>query len=143
MTNMRNLSWILPSLIIMFISNSCGGDGIGNSCDPDKICYTEKPTVLYADLKLSSRSNIDSIKVNYYRGNVDDGELLITFFTEASNEYIESPVGHNYSAEAIYYLKDKTIIVVDGHRIRASSFTNCDDTCWNWDDIEFEMELAD
>lgn len=142
MTKIKYFGLILSSIFLNLLFSACGNDG-GGGCDPDKICYTEKPTVLFADLKLSTRADIDSLRVNYYRGNVDDGDLLISFLTEVSNEYIESPVGNNYSAEAIYYLNDKTIIVVDGHRISARSFTNCEETCWNWDYIEFDMELAD
>ena len=142
---MKLLKTILSVLILFSLSLSSCGDADSGGCDPDIICYTQRPTALFAKLQLTVDPSLDSVVVKYYKGNHDDedNELLMNFITNQDVEYIESPVGYNYSAVAAYYFPDKTVKVYDGHRIRARSFTNCETTCWDWDDIEFELELKE
>jgi hypothetical protein len=85
------------------------------------------------------------VEVTLYEGYIDDEdrEELLTFTTNASIETIAVPIDKRYSATAKYVFADRTLIVVFGDRVRARSFTNCEITCWDWDDIPFDLRIKD
>lgn len=127
----------LIMLIALFIS--CGKHSGG--CDETAICYTEKPDSLNIELQLSPLSSTDTIEVSFYKGNIDDGEVYLTFLTSNEKEYFHMPVGENYAAKAKYSRENESIIAVDGDRLRARSYTNCDTKCYDWDDVIFDLTL--
>lgn len=115
-----------------------------NACDENQICYTQKPDSLYIELQLSNSPSDELVQVNFYIGNSDDGELYYSFETNNTTEYFLMPVNERYSAEAIYQEPGKTTIAVDGDRLEADYFMNCDVRCYKWDeDLVFDLRLKD
>lgn len=131
-------------LVFLFLNSSCGETN--NGCDENLICYTQKPTELIIDMAISQPSGlIEPIEVKLFEGYFDDEDKveLITFTTNAPQELISVPVDNRYSATAKYVFDDRTIITVAGDRINARSFRNCELTCWDWDDIPFDLRLKE
>lgn len=125
----------------LLIISSCGKHNDG--CDEDKVCYTLKPDSLYIELQLSPPPNNEFVEVEFYIGNVDDGELFLSFTTSNSLEYFHMPVGEEYSAKAYYNEGEKTTVVVEGKELKSESFENCEITCYVWDDLIFDLTLKD
>lgn len=115
-----------------------------SACDENKICYTQKPDSLYIELQLSQSPSEEPVQVNFYIGNSDDGELYYSFQTNNTTEYFLMPVNEKYSAEAIYQYADITTVAVDGDRLNADYFMNCEKKCYKWDeDLVFDLKLKD
>lgn len=126
-------------VLLLFISCSKKAGG----CDEEAICYTEKPDSLYIELQLSPSSPTDTLEVRFYIGNIDDGELYLTFTTTNEKEYFHMPVGQKYAAKATYNRENQSITTVDGDNISADSYTNCDIKCYDWDDVIFDLTLKE
>lgn len=115
-----------------------------NACDENKVCYTQKPDSLYIELQLSESPDNQPIDVNFYIGNVDDGELYYSFQTNNTTEYFLMPVNQRYSAEAFYHSDDINTVAVDGDQLEAEYFMNCDVKCYKWeDDLVFDLKLKE
>lgn len=134
--------FILLLLMVFGALMSC--EKTSNECDQNKTCYTAKPDSLYVELQLSESPTDEMVKVNFYIGNSDDGEVYHTFETNNTTEYFLMPVNEKYSAEAVYQYSDKTVVAVDGERLEADYFMNCDEKCYKWDeDLIFDLKLKD
>lgn len=115
-----------------------------SECDENKVCYTQKPDSLYIELNLSVSPSDDSVKVNFYVGNSDDGDLYYSFETNNLREYFLMPVNERYSAEAVYKDGEVTTVVVDGDWLEVDYFMNCDVKCYEWEeDLVFDLTLEE
>ena len=119
---------------------SCGKTT--DKCDEDLICYTDEPDSLFIELQLSPPPHNDSVYVEFYIGNADDGELYHSFITNNKKEYFLMPVDRRYSAKAFYRIEQDTIVTIDGDRLKVESFKNCEITCYEWEeDLVFDLKL--
>lgn len=133
---------ILLPILFLGVFISC--EKTSNACDEDKTCYTEKPDSLYIELQLTQSPDNEPVEVNFYIGNVDDEELYYSFQTNNTTEYFLMPVNQRYSAEAIYKSDGVTTVAVDGDRLEADYFMNCDIKCYKWeDDLVFDLKLKE
>lgn len=135
------IKYTLLSIGFMSLVTSCN-KGKSDICDPDQICYTQKPDELYIKLEISTSQGSAPIEVSLYEGNMDDGELYETFFTNESAEYYLMPVGRRYTATAKYVSNGDTIVVIDSDKLKAYSYENCEETCYDYDDeIVLDLKL--
>jgi hypothetical protein len=135
---------IISFILFGFLVIACGKSNTG--CNESLVCYTDKPTELIIDMSLSQPSGLtEQVEVILYEGYIDDEEreVVLSFETSKSQELIAVPVDKRYSATAKYVFEDRTIIAIYGERINARSFTNCEMTCWDWDDIPFDLRLKE
>jgi hypothetical protein len=140
MTKMKYL--ILLPIAFFGVLMSC--EKSSNACEEDKVCYTQSPDSLYIELQLTQSSDSQPVEVNFYFGNVDDGELYYSFQTNNTTEYFLMPVNEKYSAEAIYHSDGVTTVAVDGDRLETDYFMNCDIKCYKWDeDLVFDLKLKE
>lgn len=141
---MTNKMKYLIVILVAVSSTMMSCEKTSNACDENKICYTQEPDSLYIELQLSQSPSDEPVKVNFYIGNSDDGELYYSFETNNSTEYFLMPVNERYSAEAIYEEAGKTTVAVDGDRLETDYFMNCDQECYKWDeDLIFDLKLKD
>lgn len=140
---MNNIYYVFT--IILFSGGllmSCNKSS--DQCDENKVCYTQKPDSLYIELQLSKSPSDQPVEVNFYIGNSDDGDLYHSFLTNNTTEYFLMPVNKKYSAEAVYVDDEITTVAVDGDRLEAESYVNCDQTCYEWeDDLIFDLMLKE
>ncbi|MEX1190455.1 MAG: hypothetical protein WED10_03465 [Brumimicrobium sp.] len=134
---MKYLMFLLFASTLIF---SCKKSS--SSCDENKVCYTQKPDSLYIELQLSPTLDDSPIEVKFFVGNSDDGELYHSFTTYNELEYFLMPVGEKYAAEAYYTEGDVTTVAVDGERLEADYFMNCDVQCYEWEkDLILDLKL--
>lgn len=137
------IKYTLLSIGFLSLTTACN-KGKNDICDPDQICYTQKPTELYIKLEISTNPTSAPIEVSLYEGNMDDGELYETFFTNNSEEYYLMPVGRRYTATAKYLSGSDTIVVIDSEKLKAYSYENCEETCYDYDDeIVLDLKLVE
>jgi len=105
-------------------------------------CYQEKPD--YVDLIIHWTKNEDypEITVVLFKGKVDQGELIDTFYRSEEPAYIWVEAEAEYSAKAIYESNNRTVIVVDGTKQKLKQVSEaCDEPCWVATDAELFLEL--
>lgn len=126
------------ALLTMALITSCDKDK--DICDENKVCYTDQPDSLYVKLKLPDDLGSDSVEISFYKGYFDTGEKIDQFYTSQKEIYYLMPVNERYSASARYIDGNDTIAVIDGDKLEDGSYTNCDKSCYDWDD-EMELDL--
>ncbi len=130
---MKRIFYSLTAVFSVLIVFSCGKTTGNGDCDQSITCYTQKPEELFVKLQLSKNENDSPVEVTFYKGDIDDGATIENFTTLATEESYLMPINEDYSATARYQEGDDTIIAVDGDRLSAESFENCDETCYDWD----------
>jgi hypothetical protein len=113
----------------LFIFNSCEDsyDGIYNG---DSSCDTIEPFYGYLKLKLTINAENQRVPISVYRGIIDDNEVVYIDTVSTNNFEVSMPVDEFYSVKAKYIFDDKTIYAIDGNKIKKSSYTYGDSTCW-------------
>jgi hypothetical protein len=125
----RNL--IVLSIILMFIITfSCeqGGSTLEVNCAE---CFTEEPDSFELQVDLTISAVYDSVYLQFYKGNVESGELSWEGEVFTPRFYHLVPVDEFYSVKATYRNDNKTLIAVDGDKM-VSRFVSgsCDTDCW-------------
>ena len=137
----KQLKLSLMALFLITLSTSCGKSK-NDICDPDQICYTQKPDELYIKVELSNNPNSEAIELSLYKGYLDDGELYDIFSTTESTIYYLMPVGERYTVTAKYKDGNNYIMVVDSEKLSSVSYENCEETCYDWDEeIVLDLKL--
>ncbi len=130
---MKRIFYSLIAIFSVLIVSSCGKTTGNGECDQDITCYTQKPEELFVKLQLSKNESDSPVEVTFYKGDIDDGDIIDNFPTDSTEESYLMPINEDYSATARYLEGQDTIIAVDGERLSAESFENCDETCYDWD----------
>jgi hypothetical protein len=104
-------------------------------------CTLDEPIEALFTLKLSKPENQDSVLVFTYRGKIDDGERIDSFYSYATEETYYLKVNRYYSAMAEYYIGGDTIRVVNGQELRTVKTTRCEETCWKIKGDELDLRL--
>ena|SRR5690554_1299140 len=131
----------LTSTLLFFVACTKTKNDI---CDVNQICYTDAPNELYVKLELSPNPSSDPVEVMFYIGNLDNGELYDHFYTLSDVEYYLMPVNERYTAAAKYLVDGDTIMVVNSDKLNRTSYKNCDETCYDWEDeMVLNLKLKD
>ncbi|MGM0477877.1 MAG: hypothetical protein ACQERC_01550 [Bacteroidota bacterium] len=141
---MNRTTYNLIAVFSVFIVTSCGKTTGNGECDQSITCYTQKPDELFVKLDLSKNGNDSPVEVTFFKGDIDEGDTIENFTTLSSDESYLMPINEDYSATARYQEGENTIIAVDGDRLSAESFENCDETCYDWDHtMVLDLRLGD
>jgi hypothetical protein len=123
---------ILIFLVALMISANFWGCLNNDICDPDlpvECEFYDQP--LYAPLNILVTIDDDNpyVPIEIYVGDVEDGNLYLTD-TLVDDARYEVDIDARYSATATYQNLGRTIIAVDGDRVKSKSSDNCGITCW-------------
>ena len=94
--------------------------------------------MLYVRLDLTNSPGGKPVKVTFYIGDIDKGEVFDSFLTTSAMEMYQMPVNEKYSATAKYVVNGDTILVVDGDQLTRKYCTDDNTNCYDWD---YEMGL--
>ena len=133
---------IKRTLILALFSGmmySCNWDPCGDDAFAD--CFLDKPDTVLFVLKISHTNNVDSVLVRTYKGKMDDGLMIDSFYSYLDEESYLLAVNNYYSAFVEYYIHGDTIRVVDGQKLRTKETTKCEETCWEIKGDELDLRL--
>lgn len=124
-----------PFLIVFALVVSLFGFGAcfnDDDCNPDfpvECDFYDPP--LYGPLNILVTTDEDNpfVPIEIYVGNVEDGLLYLTDTLDDDARY-EVDIDQRYSATATYQSLGRTVIAVDGDRVKSKSSDNCGVTCW-------------
>ena len=94
-------------------------------------CLSSEPDSFELSVDLTINKIYDSVKLEFYRGNVESGKLCWKGEAFKSRFYLLVPVNEYYSVKASYRQDGKTIIAIDGDRMVSRFVADaCDGNCW-------------
>ncbi len=125
----KNLIYVLiiTSFIIAF---SCEGgmSSLEVNCNE---CFINEPDSFELEVELTINSEYDSVYLQFYKGNVESGELSWEGPVYTKLFYHLVPVNEFYSVKASYLKDGVTTIAIDGDRLFSRYMADaCDNDCW-------------
>jgi hypothetical protein len=120
----------LTILSLFIIAFSCNGGNSTMEVDCGK-CYVNEPDSFELEVNLSIASAGDSVYLEFFKGNVESGELSWEGNVGTPFFYHLVPVNEFYSVRATYKNDSKTIYAIDGSRMISRYIADaCDTDCW-------------
>ncbi len=117
-------------IIIICIICSCDREIFTFNVNCDE-CDPYKPDSADLIVRITIDEENQSVPLVFYKGKVEEGviEWIDTAYT--ATLYLYSPVNEFFSVKATYKRDGKTIIAVDGDKLKASLVTDiCEKDCW-------------
>ncbi len=127
-------------MISFFIFNSCE-DNYDNNYDGDSSCDTIEPFYGYLKLKLTINGENQRVPITVYRSKIDYDDVVYIDTVSTSYFEIKMPVDNFYSVKAEYTFDEKTIYAIDGNKIKKSSYTYGDSSCWNVRNAKIDLRV--
>ena len=121
---------IFLTIFLIIIIYSCDQEVFVFDVNCDE-CTILKPDS--ADLIVHVTINEDNpyVPLVFYKGVIDDSIVDWVDTTRDETLYLYSEIDEFYSVEAKYKNGDKTIIAIDGDKLKASRVSDvCDADCW-------------
>ena len=139
---MAQLKYILPAgLITLIVILSCNEKLFTFDVDCED-CYTEKPDSVDLIIHWTKNDDFQEIPVLLYKGKIDVGEFIDTFFLFGNPAYIWVKSQEEYSIKALYETDERTTLVVDGTNQKIKRVSGyCDNDCWVIEDEVLHIEL--
>ena len=105
-------------------------------------CYYYKPDSVDLIINWTQNEDFPEIPVLLYKGKVDNGEFIDTFFCFKDPAYIWVKANEEYSAKAVYASETRTIVVIDGTQQKLKHVSEaCDEPCWVSTDADLQLKL--
>lgn len=127
---MNRILFAFSVLIAFILVFSCeGGSSLEVNCGE---CFVNEPDSFELEVSLSiDYADYDSVYLEFYKGNVESGELSWEGICYTPIFYHRVPVDEFYSVKATYRKNDKIIIAIDGDRMVSRYIADaCDTDCW-------------
>jgi hypothetical protein len=106
-------------------------------------CYSPKPDSVDMELDLTINDDYPEIPVIIYKGNINSGVVVDTFYCWKSKAIIYLKAEETYSAKAIYKTNERTVFVVDGVQQKLNKITTgCSAECWTISGTALDLELV-
>ncbi len=142
MENIRNFGLIFVLLALITLPG-CGEDPLNLIVDCSE-CYQQEPDSAELILDFTINEVYDSVPFTIYRGKVEDGNIEFADTATAGTWYVYVPVNKFYSVEAKYKSGNKTIIAIDGEKLRTRLVVDeCDRECYVIRDGKYDLKLKE
>ena len=133
---MKKLALILFS-VLLFASCLRNTD----ECDTSKYCEPFPIDSNWINLDLTVQSA--GVPIIIYDGNLEDENIVLkdTMYANEISYYLPTDVV--YTIEAYYRSGPNTIIAVDSKKLKRDSYVNCNETCYESEEITLDLELIE
>ena len=136
----RNITCILTILVVYaLVLTSCNTDC--EECDESIYCNTVRPDSGDVYIDLTYQTGNDPVIVELYNGKVDDGDLISKDTIYYKDAYYRLPAKEKYAAKAFYTRGAETIVVINAGRLTYDKFCNCNETCYEEEDLRIDLML--
>ena len=128
--NMSARVIIIAGLVFLVSMGSCDKElfNLNINCDE---CDPAQPDSADLVVRITINDENPYVPLVFYKGRIEEGvvEWIDTAFS--ANLYLLSPVGEYYSVKASYKKDGKTIIAVDGDKLKTRLVSDvCERDCW-------------
>ena len=106
-------------------------------------CNSVSPSVGTMIIKLSINDENPKVLVKVFKGNYDSPNPVLCKSDSLDDELwrVDLPVNEFYSVAAYYKVKGKTVIAIDGDRIKVDATVKCDSNCYTLHDGHADVKL--
>ena len=140
---MRKIWLYLSLIIIVFLLPVCEEKIFTGDVDCSE-CFSPKPDSVDLIIHWTNNADYQEIPVVLYKGKVDEGQFIDTFYCFKDPAYIWVKANEEYAAKAIYDSGERTVIVVDGTKMKLKQVSDteiCGETCWLSENNELFLKL--
>ncbi len=133
--NMNRFKSILLLIFSLLMIISCGDydEYTDEDCyDYDySDCNTIEPEEGHLMISLTINKQNPEVVITVFEGDIENNDIIA--YDTIDQPFFQVPVklDKSYSATAKYKVDDKTIIAIDGDKIKKTSSVICDSTCWD------------
>ncbi len=130
--------FLLFSAVVLFSCNK------GDRCDPSLYCNTSRMDSAYVNVSVSySTNNNTPVPIALYYADIEDNLLVFrdTLYQDRATYYLKAD--ERYSIKAVYTVPGGTINAYDGGKLQVTSFSNCNDRCYEAPDLDLDLTLLD
>ena len=136
---MRALKYFLV-ISLLASAGSCE-EYLGSNVDCSQCTY-DKPDSADLILHLTINSDHPAVPIVVYRGDAEENQVDWVDTARETPYYLYSAVNQFYSVKAEYRVGGKTIVAIDGDKIKAKHVSDaCDYACWIVTGGILEVEL--
>lgn len=104
-------------------------------------CNTVKPPEGKLGIKLTINVQNPAVRVKIFKGDFEDNNVIMDSILKTNSWDAGLPMNQYYSVAAYYKVDGKTVIAIDGDRIKLSSSVNCDSTCYTLKNGKADVRL--
>jgi len=132
-----NVKFLYFLVLIVALSSCTSTD----ECDTSRYCEPFPIDSNWVNLDLTVQSS--GVPIVIYNGNIEDNNVVLrdTMYDASFSYYLSTDV--RYTVEAYYRSGPNAIIAVDSKRLKSESYVNCDETCYDSDEITLDLELIE
>jgi hypothetical protein len=134
---MKTLLFLIGISIAVFLS-ACNDN---SNCDTSQDCNTIEPDSGYVHLHITINDENPLVPITVYYGYPEDNDIYFRDTVNAEDYYYTLEVDERYSVEAKYKRGNQTIIAVDGGRLDVTNSDNCNETCYEVQDLNLKLQL--
>lgn len=131
----------LAFLVLTLLWAGCDNDE-GKGYAPDD-CQRVKPSTGYLVVQCTINSAHPSVPIQMYRGDYDEGTVVLRDTLVAPETEFEMPVGTRYAVMARYLSGADTVLVLDTAELGVSSDDYEDATCYYVKTKRIDVRLKD
>lgn len=134
---------IIPAILVLAgIFPACNEKLFTADVDCEYNCFLEKTDSVDLTIKWTQNADYPEIPVLLFKGTLDEGTLIDTFYLFADPAYIYVKADEQYTVQAIYGKPDREIWVVDGTELKWKRVSSeCGDPCWTADNSSVNVRL--
>ncbi len=130
-------------VIIVILFATCEEDPLLLNIDCDE-CYYPEPDSADLVVHVTLDNDIQEVPLVFYEGKADRKIVEYVDTARTTPYYLYVKIGKLYSVEAKYQLSNKTIIAVDGTKIKSREVTDyCSETCYVMRNKNLYVELKE
>lgn len=136
---MNYKSYYTVVLFVLILASACENNQ--DNCDPNLICTVNPIDSNWVNLSITKQGS--GVPVTIYNGNLENNLIVLrdTLYDSSIDYFLST--GITYTAEAYYHSGPNIIIAVDSKKLKTKTFTNCDDTCYESDEITLDLVLIE
>lgn len=109
-----------------------------DGCTASEECNTSIIDSGDVKVRISYKSGQPGIPVILYKGYVEDKEIVWQDTVFQSEIFIYMPVGERYAAEAYYQTSGKTVVALDGKKLKNDTYRECGTKCYDFPTISLD-----
>jgi hypothetical protein len=113
-----------------------------NRDDAPADCVTHKPDLGTLTVKLTINDANPRVPLALYRGDFEEGDLVLRDTLSTAIAVYDLPVDQYYSVTARYITGRDTTLAIDGASIDTESTEYRNATCWDVTDAEVDIRLV-
>lgn len=119
---------LIVSIFIIAFSCEGGTSTFEVNCSE---CFINEPDSFELEVELSINSVYDTVYLEFFKGNVESGELIWDGDVDTPLFYLLVPINEFYSVRATYKEAEKSIFAIDGDKMFKRYIADaCDNDCW-------------